>query len=114
MTTVPLSFVVTVCTSFVPRSLSTSFAPGMSAPAESVTVTFKDPVDRSCALQQHTATAMTMAAKTFTQEKTPLVECRLSELIHCMAQPPNIPIALLCGCDFISAFRTLNLAIRME
>src|ERR1700733_10278537 len=103
---VPLPLVVTVCTSFVPRSLSTSFAPGMSAPAESVTVTFKDPVDRSCALQQHTATAMTMAAKTFTQEKTPL-ECRLSELIHCMAQPPNIPIALLCGCDSSLHFERL-------
>src|SRR5581483_5876320 len=49
MTIVPSFLVVASCTSFVSRSFRTSFAPGMSAPAESVTVTFREPVDRSCA-----------------------------------------------------------------
>src|SRR5215472_3341206 len=52
MTIVPSFLVVTLWISLVSRSRSTSDAPGINPPLESVTVTFSDPVDISCALDR--------------------------------------------------------------
>src|ERR1700743_3755623 len=80
MTTVPSDFVVASWTSLVPRSFSTSFAPGMTPPDASDTVTFSEPVDKSCALprtaRETNARRIAANAKAILRNRLPVCSCQ--------------------------------------